>query len=133
MKPRGEKQCGLCKETLPIKSFGICRARSDGRNLYCPSCALDQVHASRSRKRLRKAAQRAARAHLVVVERKPNIIAAERVKTAIERGAKTIESIQRATKLKYDFLGELLAEMVWESKTVKIERRPEGREFHLAA
>lgn len=69
---------------------------------------------------------------LAQMPRKPNITTAERVRLAIERGAKTREAIQRATHLDYDLLGELLAEMVWESKMIRIERLPEGRQFVAA-
>jgi hypothetical protein len=32
------KHCPICTQELPISEFGICRARKDGRNLYCKSC-----------------------------------------------------------------------------------------------
>lgn len=69
---------------------------------------------------------------LAEMPRKPNITTADRVKLAIERGAKTREAIQRATHIDYDSLGDLLAEMVWESKMIRIERLPEGRQFVAA-
>src|SRR4029078_13241682 len=39
--------CPICTQELPISEFGICRARKDGRNLYCKSCIRNKVTQSR--------------------------------------------------------------------------------------
>src|ERR687883_1001376 len=41
------KHCPICSNDLPITEFGICRARKDGRNLYCKSCIRQKVTQSR--------------------------------------------------------------------------------------
>src|SRR5467141_1982130 len=41
------KQCPICSEDLPLAEYGICRARKDGRNLYCKSCIRKKVSESR--------------------------------------------------------------------------------------
>src|SRR5215204_2572423 len=41
------KHCPICSQDLPISEFGICRARKDGRNLYCKSCIRHKVTQSR--------------------------------------------------------------------------------------
>src|SRR4030095_8504271 len=41
------KSCPICSKELPISEFGICRARKDGRNLYCKSCIRQKVTQSR--------------------------------------------------------------------------------------
>src|SRR5687768_18519804 len=41
------KHCPICSQDLPITEFGICRARKDGRNLYCKSCIRQKVTQSR--------------------------------------------------------------------------------------
>src|SRR6476659_11518786 len=41
------KNCPICTNELPISEFGICRARKDGRNLYCKSCIRQKVTQSR--------------------------------------------------------------------------------------
>jgi hypothetical protein len=41
------KHCPICTNDLPISEFGICRARKDGRNLYCKSCIRHKVTQSR--------------------------------------------------------------------------------------
>src|SRR6266705_712823 len=42
-----EKQCPICTQDLPLTEFGVCRARKDGRNLYCKSCIRRKVTESR--------------------------------------------------------------------------------------
>ncbi len=41
------KQCPICSQVLPLTEFGICRARKDGRNLYCKDCIRQKVTESR--------------------------------------------------------------------------------------
>src|SRR5437016_13550440 len=41
------KHCPTCSQILPLTEFGICRARKDGRNLYCKSCIRKKVTESR--------------------------------------------------------------------------------------
>jgi hypothetical protein len=43
------KICPLCDECVPIVMFGVCRARKDGRNLYCKSCIRQKVSEFRQR------------------------------------------------------------------------------------
>jgi hypothetical protein len=133
-KPCGDKNCKHVGQMLPLSHFPKNRNRQDGHCLYCRECILRRVHESRARKREAKLARKEARALLPEVPRKPNITSAERVRQAIERGAKTREAIQRVTHLDYDSLGDLLVEMIWESKVIRIERLPQNkREFRLAA
>lgn len=59
------KKCPLCPSTKgeqPIDNFGICRARKDGRNLYCTSCIRKKVTASRTALREYKKQQKARKA-----------------------------------------------------------------------
>src|ERR687896_1100170 len=50
--PNVTKHCPICSLELPITEFGICRARKDGRNLYCKSCIRQKV--TRSRRALKE-------------------------------------------------------------------------------
>ena len=45
--PDGHKWCPQCSAILPLNSFGICRARKDGLNLYCKACIRKKVQRSR--------------------------------------------------------------------------------------
>src|SRR5882762_8910266 len=42
-----QKYCPICAQDLPLSEFGVCRARKDGRNLYCKSCIRKKVTDSR--------------------------------------------------------------------------------------
>lgn len=37
------RPCPRCKRVLPVDAFGICRARKDGRNLYCKTCVREKI------------------------------------------------------------------------------------------
>src|SRR6266480_5455343 len=41
------KKCPICAKDLPLTEYGVCRARKDGRNLYCKSCIRKKVSESR--------------------------------------------------------------------------------------
>src|SRR5947207_1620665 len=41
------KFCPICSQDLPVSEYGVCRARKDGRNLYCKSCIRKKVSDSR--------------------------------------------------------------------------------------
>lgn len=49
--------CQHCKNELPVKEFGICRARPSGRNCYCRVCAMLKMRSHRLRQRQREAAR----------------------------------------------------------------------------
>src|SRR5687767_15406548 len=52
------KECPLCNQALSLSEFGICRARKDGRNLYCKSCIRKKVTDSRQALREYKSARK---------------------------------------------------------------------------
>lgn len=109
-----EKRCPICTLDLPIEEFGICRARSDGRNLYCMKCIRKKVTASRQNWREIKAARAKA-----VIERKPMRIwqpepfsPVEKVQSAIRKGARTFREIRIQTRLHPDQVSDAIAELM---------------------
>src|SRR5258705_10863366 len=52
------KHCPICSQELPLSEFGVCRARKDGRNLYCKSCIRTKVTQSRRALKEYKAARK---------------------------------------------------------------------------
>ena len=58
------KNCPICTNELPISEFGICRARKDGRNLYCKSCIRQKVTQSRRALKEYKTARKKYISHL---------------------------------------------------------------------
>jgi hypothetical protein len=125
------KDCPLCNKALLLSEFGICRARKDGRNLYCKSCIRKKVTDSRKALREYKSARKryvtlqalesnemsmsdneshVAAQHVTRVVSKLSPI--ERVREAIKRNARTQKEIAQETKLGKDEIGDALANLL---------------------
>ena len=122
------KNCPICSNELPISEFGICRARKDGRNLYCKSCIRQKVTQSRRALKEYKTArkkyisQQVDIAELLSNEPSGNghyhakqmskLSPVERVRDAIRRGSRTQREIAQETKLGKDEIGDALANLL---------------------
>lgn len=125
------KDCPLCNQALSLSEFGICRARKDGRNLYCKSCIRKKVTDSRQALREYKSARKryvtlqalesndmsladseshAAGHHVTRVVSKLSPV--ERVREAIRKNARTQKEIGQETKLGKDEIGDALANLL---------------------
>lgn len=134
------KDCPLCSQALSLSEFGICRARKDGRNLYCKSCIRKKVTDSRQALREYKSARRryvtlqalessevsladsdshAAAQHVTRVVSKLSPI--ERVREAIKRNARTQKEIAQETKLGKDEIGDALANLLLWTREIRTE------------
>jgi hypothetical protein len=126
--PPNVKHCPICSLELPITEFGICRARKDGRNLYCKSCIRQKVTQSRralkeyksARKRYISqqveitellSADQSAGAHYTA-KSLSKLSPVERVRDAIRRGSRTQREIAQETKLGKDEIGDALANLL---------------------
>ena len=114
------KHCPICNLDLPISEFGICRARRDGRNLYCKSCIRQKVGASRKALKEHKATRKR------LLELQPETLTnpfklapVDRVRVAIENGSRTQAEIQRETKLHKDEIGDALANLLLWTHEIK--------------
>src|SRR5215217_3295999 len=95
------KHCPICSKDLPVSEFGICRARKDGRNLYCMSCIRQKVAASRLALKEYKAARKRYLPELITATRVIQVndkeifklSPVERVRDAIARGSRTQSEI----------------------------------------
>lgn len=131
------KHCPICTQDLSVDDFGICRARKDGRNLYCKSCIREKVTASRRALKEYKAVQKKRIAENAGVEIETEPIQSrvwmlsksptEKVYEAIKRGKRTQIEIRFETKLSIDEIGDALANLLlWtheiKSKVVDGER-----------
>jgi hypothetical protein len=127
------KQCPICTLDLPLSEYGICRARKDGRNLYCKSCIRKKVSESRKAFKAYKSAR-----HQYVLEKMDSdpddafvprrqgvmrqvskLTPIERVREAIRQGARSQKLIAQATKLGKDEIGEALAHLLLWSHEVR--------------
>ena len=122
------KNCPICTKELPITEFGICRARKDGRNLYCKSCIRQKVTQSRRALKEYKSArkkyisQQVDIAELLSSDSSGNghyhakamskLSPVERVRDAIRRGSRTQREIAQETKLGKDEIGDALANLL---------------------
>jgi hypothetical protein len=119
------KRCPRCDQSLPISEFGICRARKDGRNLYCKRCIRQKIAQSRQALREYKNARskygldlptRRGTGHGGKLSPAPGVLRkltpAERVREAIRNGARTQKEIALQTKLAKDEIGDALANLL---------------------
>lgn len=134
------KQCPICSEDLPLTEYGICRARKDGRNLYCKSCIRKKVSDSRKAfkayksvrhqyvtEKLDVGASENANAGLspsrrqYVMRQISKMTPAERVREAIKNGARTQKEIAQGTKLGKDEIGDALANLLLWTREIRTE------------
>jgi hypothetical protein len=127
------KNCPICAQALPVSEFGICRARKDGRNLYCKSCIRKKVTESRQVLREYKSARKryvsqqtleaqgneSSSQNLSRVLSKLSPI--ERVREAIKNGAKTHKEIRTGAKLGDDEVGDALANLLLWTREIRTE------------
>jgi hypothetical protein len=134
------KDCPLCNQALSLSEFGICRARKDGRNLYCKSCIRKKVTDSRQALREYKSARKrcvtlqafdsndapladieshASNQHLARVVSKLSPV--ERVRDAIKKNARTQKEIAQETKLGKDEIGDALANLLLWTREIRTE------------
>jgi hypothetical protein len=120
------KHCPICSNDLPISEFGICRARKDGRNLYCKSCIRQKVTQSRRALKEYKSARKKYIAQQVDIaellsadssnhypsKAMSKLSPVERVRDAIRRGSRTQREIAQETKLGKDEIGDALANLL---------------------
>lgn len=133
------KKCPICTQTLPLSEFGICRARKDGRNLYCKSCIRKKVTDSRrALKEFRSARKRYATepilesatvllsdGQLPSSTNDPKTLRRmsplERVKEAIRNGARTHNEIRKEAKLSDDEVGDALASLLLWTREIRTQ------------
>jgi len=142
----GIKHCPICAKDLSISDFGICRARKDGRNLYCKSCIRNKVTQSRralkeyKSARKRYIAQQVDMTDLVGDEHSSNthyaksvskLSPVERVRDAIRRGAKTQKEIAQETKLGKDEIGDALANLLLWTREIRTQVQDNTRWYFL--
>lgn len=134
------KACPICSRELPSSEFGICRARKDGRNLYCKNCIRKKVTDSRQALRVYKSTRKryVAQQALETTEASaidsdspssaqylPRVISklstVDRVREAIRRKARTQKEIAQETRLGKDEIGDALANLLLWTREIRTE------------
>ena len=113
------KHCPICTNDLPVSEFGICRARRDGRNLYCKACIRQKVSKQRRAFKAYKAARKKYEQDVqcglvepVKAEPVVKLSPIQKFKQAIENGYRTQEEIRVETKLSIDTIGDALVNLL---------------------
>jgi len=138
------KFCPICSQDLPVSEYGVCRARKDGRNLYCKSCIRKKVSDSRKAFKAYKTAR-----HQYVMEKiegsddgslprrhgvmrqVSKLTPAERVREVIKNGARTQKEIRKLAKLGDDEVGEALANLLLWTHEVRTETVDNVRLYYI--
>ena len=132
------KNCPICSQQLPLSEFGVCRARKDGRNLYCKSCIRKKVTESRrALKEYRSARKRYVSQPLLDAAGTvlngdgnsstmfPRVLSKlspiERVREAIKKGARTQKEIAQETRLGKDEIGDAIANLLLWTREIRTQ------------
>jgi hypothetical protein len=143
------KNCPICSQQLPLSEFGVCRARKDGRNLYCKSCIRKKVTESRrALKEYRSARKRYVNQPLSehsgtsLLDRDSSsssnytrllskLSPVERVREAIRKGARTQKEIAHETRLGKDEIGDALANLLLWTREIKTQIVDNNRHYFI--
>jgi hypothetical protein len=143
------KDCPLCSQALSLSEFGICRARKDGRNLYCKSCIRKKVTDSRQALREYKSARKryvslqalesndglGADSDSPAVQNVTRVASKlspfERVREAIRKNARTQKEIAQETKLGKDEIGDALANLLLWTREIRTEVIDNNRMYFI--
>lgn len=128
------KTCPICSLQLPLSEFGVCRARKDGRNLYCKSCIRKKVTESRRALKEYRSARKRFVGHPLSEgaadgESRPSsyprmlskMSPVERVREAIRKGARTQLAIRKCASLGDDEVGDALAKLLLWTREIRTE------------
>jgi len=143
------KQCPICTQELQLTEFGVCRARKDGRNLYCKSCIRKKVTESRRALKEYKTARKRYISQQIEESGLYNsegeivrtsgpytrlagkLSPVDRVRDAIRRGARTQKEIAQDTKMGKDEIGDALANLLLWTREIRTSLVDNTRVYFL--
>jgi hypothetical protein len=143
------KNCPICSLDLPVSEFGVCRARKDGRNLYCKGCirkkvtdsrrALKEYRSARKRYVSPSLSEQAGTSQLGADSSSPasynrllsKLSPVERVKEAIRKGARTQKEIAHETRLGKDEIGDAIANLLLWTREIKTQINDNTRHYFM--
>ncbi len=143
------KNCPICSQQLPLSEFGVCRARKDGRNLYCKTCIRKKVTDSRrALKEYRSARKRYVNQPALESTDAPlnedgtpstmfprvlsRLSPIERVREAIKKGARTQREIAQETRLGKDEIGDAIANLLLWTREIKTQTVDNTRLYFIS-
>lgn len=142
-----QKHCPICSQDLPVSEFGICRARKDGRNLYCKTCIRNKVTQSRRALKEYKSARKKYMTQQVDITELVNseistgtrhvtkcvskLSPVERVRDSIRKGSRTQKEIAQDTKLGKDEIGDALANLLLWTREIRTQIQGNTRLYFL--
>lgn len=139
-----KKVCPLCdqQESATVE-FGVCRARKDGRNLYCKACIRKKVTASRralkeyraTRKRYLGMSEPVSLLNSAppafLADRQPPLTPTEAVRNAIQKGARTQREIAQETRLSKYEIGDVLANLLLWTREIRTQIIDNARHYFI--
>jgi len=140
------KDCPICSQQLPLSEFGVCRARKDGRNLYCKSCIRKKVTESRRALKEYRSARKRYVSHSLSETSPPDgdspssasytrllskLSPVERVREAIRKGARTQKEIAQETRLGKDEIGDAIANLLLWTREIKTQIVDTNRAYFI--
>jgi len=140
------KDCPICSQQLPLSEFGVCRARKDGRNLYCKSCIRKKVTESRRALKEYRSARKRYVSHPLSETSPPDgdspssasytrllskLSPVERVREAIRKGARTQKEIAQETRLGKDEIGDAIANLLLWTREIKTQIVDNNRAYFI--
>jgi len=137
------KVCPICLKELLLIEYGVCRARKDGRNLYCKSCIRKKVSDSRKAFKAYKSVrhqyiERPLNGKEKTTTRRPGVMQqvskmspAERVREAIKLGARTQKEIAKRARVGNDEVGEALANLLLWTREIRTESINDERMYFI--
>ncbi len=143
-----DKNCPICCQHLPLSEFGVCRARPDGRNLYCKSCirkkvtdsrrALKDYRSSRGRGKSLPSTDQAelpAEGETPSPSHYPRMLSqmspVDRVREVIKGGARTQKEIRKGAQLSDDEVGDALANLLLWTREIRTELVDNTRRYFI--
>jgi len=134
----GDSECTVEGPQL-LPAFPLCRARPDGRGLYCKACCVRRVRRYRAKRKAVLAAQYAAKPKPAPAQKPPPVAPVSRyplsneVRQAIEQGHATFAAICLRTGERQRNVSDALAHLLLTARSIRMVTRRDGVRLYFLA